>query len=203
MGDGMEKLSKLFGSEDRVKIMRLFLLNTEALFDRNEIRARCKVGLNSLRKEIHNLADVGFIGPKTVTVEGLRGRKKVEKWGINGKFTYLRPLKNLLFNVEVFKKEDVLRKIRETGQIKLIIVAGIFINNDDSRTDLFVVGDKINKRAFNSVVKDMESQIGRELNYGIMESEDYRYRLFVFDKFIRDILDYPHEVLLDKIESGK
>jgi len=44
-----------------------------------------------------------------------------------------------------------------------------------------------------------ESEIGKELTYAFLETPEFQYRLEMRDKFVRDILDYPHEKLIDKI----
>ena len=48
----------------------------------------------------------------------------------------------------------------------------------------------------------MEAEIGRELSYGVFETDDFRYRVSVCDKFIRDILDYSHKKILNKLEDA-
>jgi hypothetical protein len=45
----------------------------------------------------------------------------------------------------------------------------------------------------------MEAEIGKELRYAYFSTDEFRYRLSMYDKLIRDILDYPHRVLLDKL----
>jgi hypothetical protein len=48
-------------------------------------------------------------------------------------------------------------------------------------------------------IRDIESEVGKELTYAAFKTDDFIYRLGMYDKFIRDILDYPHEKILDKI----
>ncbi len=43
-------------------------------------------------------------------------------------------------------------------------------------------------------------QIGKELNYSVLPTKEFLYRLRMRDKFIRDILDYPHEKILNKLD---
>ena len=65
--------------------------------------------------------------------------------------------------------------------------------------DIFIVGNNINKRSLDNAIKSIEAELGKELVYVFFETQDYQYRLGMYDKLIRDVLDYPHEVLLDKI----
>ena len=199
----MEVLSKLFGSADRIKIMRLFILNTQASFATNEILERSKVPSSSGKKELNLLWDSGLIKQKTIHVDGSRGKKKsISVWFLNQAFPFLSPLKQLLFNTELFKKEEILRRLKTAGRIKVVITAGIFISDEDSRADLLIVGDELKKSSIEKTIKSLEAEIGRELCYGVFETEDFRYRVSVCDKFVRDILDYPHKKILNKLEDA-
>ena len=199
----MEVLSKLFGSADRIKIMRIFILNTQASFATNEILERSKVPSSSGKKELNLLWDSGLIKQKTIHVDGSRGKKKsISVWFLNQAFPFLSPLKQLLFNTELFKKEEILRRLKTAGRIKVVITAGIFISDEDSRADLLIVGDELKKSSIEKTIKSLEAEIGRELCYGVFETEDFRYRVSVCDKFVRDILDYPHKKILNKLEDA-
>jgi hypothetical protein len=45
----------------------------------------------------------------------------------------------------------------------------------------------------------MESEIGKELRFSSLNTEDFKYRHGVCDRLIRDVLDYQHEVVVDRI----
>ncbi|MBI3633599.1 MAG: hypothetical protein HY226_04895 [Candidatus Vogelbacteria bacterium] len=199
----MEVLSKLFGSADRVKIMRLFILNATASFTASEVLIRSKVSRSIGKKELGVLKEAGLIKIKIMHVDGSRGRKKsVDAWFLNQGFPFLAALKQLLFNTELFKKEEIIRRLKGAGRVKVIITAGIFINDEDSRADLLIVGDELRKGTIEKTIKSMEAEIGRELSYGVFETDDFRYRVSVCDKFIRDILDYSHKKIFNKLEDA-
>ena len=71
--------------------------------------------------------------------------------------------------------------------------------DNESRTDLVIVGSHLKRTSIARVVKDLEAEIGKELNYAVLETPDFQYRLNACDKFVRDIFDYPHHIILDKI----
>ncbi len=81
-----------------------------------------------------------------------------------------------------------------------MIVSGVFTKNEDSRVDLLIVGDKLNKAKTEEGVKKLEAEIGVELVYAVFTTKDFIYRVNMYDKLVRDILDYPHEVLLQSKE---
>ena len=81
--------------------------------------------------------------------------------------------------------------------MKLAIAAGAFINSDSSRIDLVIVGDKINRRKIESLLHQWEANAGRELTYALMSTEEFKYRLDMFDRFIRDVLESAHDKLIN------
>ena len=82
---------------------------------------------------------------------------------------------------------------------KLIIVAGVFIQEKESRADILIVGDNVKRTSLENTIKTLESEIGKELRYAYFTTDDFRYRLNMYDKLTRDILDYPHKTVLDKL----
>jgi hypothetical protein len=194
----METLAKLFGGQARVKIMRLFLLNNTSAFDIEEIVSRSRVTKVNARKEIHALLGMGFIKPKTLTKEGSRGtKKKVSGWHLNPAFQYLDSVRDLLVDPNLLLQEDLPQRFKPIGKIKLMIVSGVFIGDQKSRVDVMIVGDKIKKNILQQVIKGLEAEIGKELDYVVFDSEEFKYRLDMYDKLVCDIIDLPHEKLID------
>ncbi len=202
----MDILGKLFGSSARVKLLRLFLMNPEDVFEKSEMGKRSKITGDTLRKEVKLFEDIGFIKsrvvvkmqPKKGAGDGRLEKKKVNGYGLDVRFPYLAALRSLVTEIAL-GKEDVAARFRNCGQMKLIIVSGIFLDETDSRIDILLVGDKLKKPMIEGALRRLEAELGKELTYGIMETPDFEYRFGIYDKFIRDILDYPHLVVLNKL----
>jgi len=60
--------------------------------------------------------------------------------------------------------------------------------------DLLIVGDKMKKGKIEEGVRRLEAEVGTELIYAVFETADFLYRLKMYDKLVRDILDFPHEL---------
>ena len=207
-------LAKLFGSSNRVKIIRLFLLNSEETLTSQEVAVRAQVLSEVARKEISLLASINFISKKRKPLEKQQaddkpclpaGRKKdkysprKEGWEINPSFPMLAPLKKLILNAVPISRAELLKKISKAGKMKLVVLAGIFIQEENSRVDILVVGEDIRRGFFEKALKEIEAEVGRNLSYAMFTPNDFFYRLNIYDKFIRDILDYPHEKILNRI----
>ncbi len=197
-------LEKLFGSAARVKIMKLFLFSDNAQFDKETVMEKAKITSKDAQVELKLLNEVDLIRSrkviKNVTTRNNRTiKKKVQIYSLNPNFTLVRSLRDLLINNEPLKHGDIQKRLSKIGKIKLIIISGIFLQSEDSRVDLLIVADEVKKRVLENIVKTMESEIGRELRFTCLSSEDFKYRHSVCDRLIRDIFDYQHEVVLDRI----
>ncbi len=202
----MEDLEKLFGSVAKVKLMKLFLLNSQSIFELDEIKKRSNVTAKSVRKELSTLEKIGFVKihsvqkKKKVNGKTKKESKSVKGWSLNPNFKYLEPLKNLLVFTNSFKSKDVLKKFNKAGAIKLIVISGVFIQEWETRIDIMIVGDNLKMNNLNSVLRTLESEVGKELKYSIFETEDFKYRLTMCDKLVRDILDFPHQKILNRLD---
>jgi len=194
----METLAKLFGGQARVKIMRLFLLNNESIFELEDVVSRSRVTKINSRKEINALSAMGFIKQKFVIHEGARGaKKKVAAWHLNVSFPYIDSIRDLLVDPSLLLREDLPVRFKQVGKIKLMVVSGIFIGSEKSRADILIVGDKLKKNIIQQVIKGLESEVGKELDYVVLDSDEFKYRIDMYDKLVCDIIDLPHEKLID------
>jgi len=202
----MKILEKLLGGIPRVKLMRMFLFNPESAFDLKTIAERTKVPVSQVRKDLVHLYETGLIRKKSVlrfvparSKKTPAKKKKCEGWILDTHFTYINELRQLVLNTTLMKNSDIIKRLHKSGKIKLIVLAGLFIQNPDSRLDLFVVGDGIKRVSLDNAVKTIESEIGKELRFISFETEEFFYRLSMYDKLIRDVLDFPHEKILNRL----
>ena len=193
----MDTLAKLFGGQARVKIMRLFLLNGNA-FTLEEVIRRSRVTKASARREVNALCTMGFVNHKALVHEGSRGAKtKVSSWVLNSSFQYLGSIRELLIDPAILLQENFVARFKQVGKIKLMVLSGIFIGDEKSRVDILIVGDKLKKNVVVQVIKGLEAEIGKELDYVVFDTTEFKYRLDMYDKLVCDIIDLPHEKLID------
>lgn len=203
----METLTKLFGSAAKVKIIKMFLFNSLTAYDVAQISDRTKESSSKVRREVHVLEKMDLIKRRVFykTVHRKKGNRtvagkvKTSGWILNHDFEFLLPLQQFLVNLNHLSPKDIARKLHKTGNIKLVITAGIFIQASESRVDLLVVGDHIKKGSVENAIRNIEAEMGKEIRYAVFETADFQYRLGLYDKLIRDILDFPHEKIVNKI----
>lgn len=196
----MEILGKLLGGVPRVKSMRLFLLNPDTGFENTDIVARCRITAGNARKATTQLHAMGFIKKhsfikETKTARGKVVKKRRDGWFLNPDFPYIKELKPLLVEGEFVNHTELARRFKGVGRVHLLVVSGIFIQNSESRLDLLVVGDNLKKNAVQRIISVLESELGKELSYALFETPDFKYRMSMYDKLLRDVFDYPHKTL--------
>ncbi len=198
----METLTALFGSATKVKLLRLFLFNQGTPFLLSELAERTRTLPRLVKKELNPLIKTGVIKSRTISKEiNLKRGKKIKGVGylFNDSFPYTEPLKNFLTIASLQADETLIKRFTNAGKIKLFIAAGVFAQNWDSRVDLLIVGDELSLEKIEAGIKIIESEIGKEIAYSAFDTQDFEYRLGIHDRLIRDILDYTHVTLLDKL----
>ncbi len=182
-----KSVSAIFGSEAKVKLMRLFLFNPDSIYKAKYVIDRVKESPRIVRKELNELSKAGLI------------KRRTSGYALNKAYPHRASLENFLTEVGSVSNKEIVQKISKAGNIKLIIVSGLFIQNPESRVDLLVVGDGLRKGPLRNAVAHIESLLGKEVRYAAFETPDWKYRVGLYDKLIRDILDFPHEKLLNKL----
>ncbi|MDB4984637.1 MAG: seg [Patescibacteria group bacterium] len=199
----LDILGNLFGGAVRVKLLKFFLLNANEGFSVDDIATRMRIKPNLVKPELNLLSKCGFVKPKIVT-KIILGKKKTTRKKANGfiankDFPLIDPLRNLLVDSGGMQIPDISARFNGAGKITLFITSGIFTHDPDRMMDLMIVGDRLDKKMIDGEIKKIESEIGKELRYAIFDTEEFLYRLKMYDKLIRDLLDYPHTKVVNKI----
>lgn len=190
-----EILENLFGSRERARLLRFFLQNPEKEFDLKEIARRTMLNSAAARKEILNLAKIKFIS--------IRTRKGRNFYILNQNFNFYPELKNLIAKSNIYPQCKSLARIKGIGNIKYAGISGVFINYHKSKADLVLVGEDISRSKLKSLMSNLEAEIGREINFMLMSSEEMKYRLNMLDKFLLEFFEGPHEELINKVSGLK
>src|SRR3989338_5107347 len=170
-----EPLSILFGSTARVKLLRFFLFNPSREFTFDDMCKRAKLVRRTARTEISALERAEVITKRTMytTAIGRDGKEKKTKvlgYGLNKKFPELQALQTFLFETAPVDGKTLLNHLRKAGTIDFLCVAGGFVR-----------------------------EIELEIRFAVMTSDDLLYRVGMNDKLARDVFDYKHQIIVDKI----
>ena len=196
-----DPLSILFGSTARVKLLRFFLFNPSKEFTFDEMCRRARLVRRTARTEISALERAGVITKRTilVPVEGKEKKTKAVGYGLNKDFTELHALQTFLFETAPIDGKTLLTHLRKAGPIDFVAVSGIFVHDFEQRLDVLLATKKLSQAKVESAIRSLEAEIGIEIRFAAMTSEDLIYRVGMYDKLTRDVFDYKHQILVDKI----
>jgi len=184
-------LENLFGSKEKMRLLRFFLLNPEQEYGIAEIAKRNMLKQKSIRYELENLKRMKFI---------IRRQKKgATSYVLNQNFIFYPELKNLISKANIYPDSNSLAKIKNIGNIKLAVISGAFINYHKSKADMILVGDGISRAKLRNLMNSLEAEIGKEIDFVTMTHDEFKYRLNMLDKFILEFLEGPHEEVINKL----
>ena len=182
-----QSVAHIFGGEAKVKIMRLFIFNPSLIFTGSEVAKRAKTTSPIARRELASLVKAGLL------------KKGTKGYTLNKNYRYLPAIGNFLVDAAPLSEKEIVKKLSSAGNMKLILISGIFMHLPDTRVDILIVGDNIRHGKLLSVMGTIEAELGKEIRYAVFDTSDFQYRMGIYDKLIRDILESQHEKILNKL----
>jgi len=188
-------IDALFGSKTRVKLLHLFLNNPGTSFYVREITRLIDEQINSVRRELSNMLNIGIITSDTAD-------NKLY-YEVNQRYEHYLPLRAIFADEKVDRvsnqkaaETDWQPIIRDLKGVRIAVASGVLVNGSTSRIDLLIVG-AITPVRLHKAIKAIEKLEGRELNYSLLSYDEFYYRLSIRDKFITEILNNNHSVVID------
>ena len=195
--------------------MKLFLLNPTSKFYIRQLSRDLKLQLNSVRRELENLEKFGILtsdmkneeegkgkkeAPGRTTPEAMASARGQEKkyFRANPNFILFDEIKALIVKAQILYEKDFVRKLNSIGKVKLLVLTGIFVNNPNTLIDILIVG-KINKIKLIKLIRELEIELGKEINFTVFDNQEFKYRRDITDIFLYGILDGKNLVVIDEV----
>ncbi len=196
-----DPLAILFGSPARVKLLRFFLFNPNREFTFEEISRRARLVRRTARTEMNSLERAGVIKKKTIylTTEGSDKKTKAQGYTLDKTFPELQALQGFLFETAPIDGKTLLKHLRKAGKIDFVAIAGVFLREFEHRIDVLLAMPKLDEKKLQNAIHSLEAELGIEIRIAPFSSEDLLYRVGMYDKLVRDVFDYNHQILVDKI----
>jgi len=202
-GMAADFLTKLFGNASRARILRVFAFSPHEPFTASSAAKRAGVPVSVATREIADLEKIGVLQKKKVAITLAKGKKiagkqKENTWVFDEEFKYARALSVFIHEIAPIQHTTIVEALKGSGRLAVVILSGSFIGDSSRPADLVVVADPLHEKRLEQAIRAMEPQLGREIRYAAFSTPEFRYRLTIQDRLIRDTIDFPHLVLLDK-----
>lgn len=185
----------LFGSKTRARLVRLFTVNPGVEFTVSEAAEKTLIPREDVAREAARLSKM-----KLVFERSRKGRKC---FVVNEEFPFYPELKSLISKLNVRAQSQVFRKLKIIGEVKLILISGLFLNYPKSKADMILVVNNVNRTKLKHAIAHLEAEVGREIRFVLMNSEELHYRLNMLDRFFVEFLEGPHEEVANKVPEMK
>ena len=153
-----------------------------------ELTRKLDEQINSIRRELDNLKKMGFLKSKT------NNRKKY--YLVNKNFLFFEELKSIIIKA-LSSNDDLVNDLKKMGNIKVLILSGLFTDRETGSVDMLMVGDVDREKVTEYINHDLKTP--RPIKFTIMNETDYKYRLNCHDKFVNELLNDPaNQIAINK-----
>jgi len=182
-------LAKLFGSDARVKVLSLFMLNAGNEYYLREIAQETRLAIRSVQRTVENLTEIGIL--------------QREKRG-NSVYFRLRDDVPILSELKAIFLKTVglgalLRQmLAEQEGIEIAFVYGSVAKGEEeasSDIDVAIIGDLSSRQLTSELVK-LERELGREINATVFTPIEWHSRKEKRDHFVRTLIQEPKIFLI-------
>lgn len=197
-----DPLAVLFGGVACVKLLRFFLFNPQTIFSFDDIARRARLVRRTARTELNTLERARVIHRKYLyeAVAGSTRKRRVLGYIVNTNFSLLVPLQAFFFATAPINSKTMLTYVKKIGSFDAIVAGGVFMGEFDRRLDVLLVAKTVPEQKVEQAIRALEAELGIEIKYAFLKTDEFKYRISMRDKLIHDVFDYPHQVLVDKLD---
>ncbi len=188
----MVTFEQFFNSDIKARLVKFFIYNSSGSFEVKDIAQRLELKSNSIKKYLQELVDAGFLRSRKI--------KSSKIYSQDPRCPFKKELKDLVLQFSAASHEKLLKEVKKIGTVKLVVLGGVFLNTDRFRVDIFIVADKLKEAQFKKFLKKLEAEVGKEISFATMTTKEFKYRTDMFDRFVRDVLEFPHEKIVNKLK---
>jgi hypothetical protein len=183
-------LDSKYGSE----LLAFLLLAPTRTYSAKELAKRLRFSEKTLANLLREFVDDSMVTQLT--------RDRTKLYIINSRHKLLPEIRNSLVKNQKPYEDELFKAITKLGEVKAAFLSGAFTGQPQLPVDLLLVG-KISLPKLDTFLKQCKTMLGIDINYSVMTPDEFQLRQNTFDRFIKDIFDYPHLVVVDKTQKAK
>lgn len=185
-------LQEIIDSKYKSVIIPFLLLASQRTFSVTELARRLNIPGGKLQTELAELIKLGAV--KAVI------KNKHTYYLLNQKHKSLQELKHSLVKNQKRFDDELFIAITRLGDIKAAFLSGLFTGHPELPVDVLIVG-KPSLNKLEEFLSNAKKMMGQEINYSVMTEDEFVTRRDTFDRFIKDVFDYPHLIVMDHVKT--
>ena len=173
-------LKQLFISQTRLKLITIFFSSPKEIYYVRQLVRLVDEEINSVRRELENLKKSGIIE---------------SEWRGNRLYYWANKQSPVFYDLLILANKNsglglkLQHKNETLNPIKLVLYNSIFAvgeKRSQDGIDLIIVGDLFSLKEVDLLVKQEEEMRGHEINYMVMDKNEFQMRKQKRDQFIVD-----------------
>lgn len=180
----------LLDSKPESTILSLLLLAPARAFSSTELARRVGMSPQKFRTAMATLTHVGQVKQFT--------KGSVKYYIINLKYKLLPQIRAAVLKGRSAYEDELFTAIKKLGTLDAAFLSGLFVGHPELPVDMLLVG-KVSLLKLEKFLQNCQKMMQNEINYTLMTSAEFKERRNTFDRFIKDIFDYPHLAVVDKL----
>lgn len=186
-------LDNLVNTKLKRKLLNIFFRFPKRSFYPVELKAMTLAGSGGIAAALRELAREGVIH--------VAAKRKKRYFSINSYFPFYDELRDAVApEFKTQADDEVTKKLKRLQDLKLIVLTGIFTMQPHLPVDLLLVGSSsLDRGRLLKVLDGVGDLAGQEINYAVMDVDEFDYRRYLNDRLIRDVLDNPHLVIYNNL----
>jgi len=168
-------------SKTKRSLLKLFLTKPERRFYTREIAKLTDEPLNAVRRELGYLEKAGLL--KSHKEGNLKYFEVVKE------FAFYPELKKIIYST-IGLGDYLKERLKDSESIELAFIYGSVARGEEtekSDIDLLVVGE-ISGEELHKLISGIEDEIGREINYTLMNKAEFDHRAAAEESFLKRVL---------------
>jgi len=190
------KLTHLFISKVRVKLLQTFLTHPEEIFYVRQLVRITQEEINAVRRELAHMESADMVEKE------IRGNR-LYYW-FRKDYLFYRELVNMVAKTMGLGK-DIISQRNKLGKLKFVMFSRRFIHHLPRKTedeiDVFIVGEDVVLPEITALVQAEEARRKQEINYTVMTPQELRMRKTGRDPFLNNILSQSRVMILGDEEK--
>jgi hypothetical protein len=194
------------GNQARARLLRVFVFDPERPYPIKDVAKRAGISAQAAARELKVLEKWGVVKKgkqmsitlANGTAREVQAKVKVDAWALDPEFKHSRAISSFVHEISPMRYESVVTALKGCGRLAVVVLSGSFTGDSSRPVDLLVAADDLNDRRLEQAIKSLEPIFGRELRYAGFTTPELRYRMTIQDRLLRNTLDFPHIVLLDR-----
>jgi DNA-binding transcriptional ArsR family regulator len=185
----------IFGSKVRARLIRFFILNAEQEYTAAEISEKVLLSKSEVSRELLKLKKMGFVRENA--------RKRVKAFQLHPSFPFTPELHSLVSKSNVNIPHQMFQKLRAVGEVKLVLISGVFLNFPKGKADIILVVNNVSRQKLKGAIERLEAEVGRDIRFVLMDGEELHYRLNMLDRFLIEFLEGPYQEIVNRVPELK